>query len=117
MKILLILYLFPLFLIGCSSSSDLPAINNADQLAMDCDLLIQKSTTDTIDSEQWPESIKALKPVTVKRDGKAIFITTYADTGVGARGYAVSREKPQDSNHYVISTTSYKDIYRFDLKP
>ncbi len=117
MKSFLALLLFPLLLLGCSSSSDLPAISDSGRLSSDCQELLGTSATDTIDASQWPDSIKSLKPLPVIRNGNTIYITTFAQTGVGARGYAVGREKPQPPDHYVISSTSYPNIYRFEVLP
>jgi hypothetical protein len=117
MKSFLLLFLVPFLLLGCTSNSDLPAIKDPGALVNDCDVLASKDTSGTIDLTQCPESIKSLGPVSVRREGKSIYITIFQGTGMGARGYIVSREKPLGSDHSFISETAYKDIYRFDFKP
>jgi len=57
-----------------------------------------------------------LKPVNVTKEETGIYITTFAGTGVGARGYVVADHKPADATHLVISDTSYPHIYRFDFR-
>ena len=115
MKRFFLLLLLPAFLAGCSSS-DLPAVTDPTQLAKDCDTLVG-GTVDSIPPDQWPDSIKNLQPVSVQREGESIYITTFAATGVGARGYVVCRATPSSHDHYTIVATPYPDIYRFDLAP
>ena len=116
MKLFLIPVLAVLSFSACFSPS-LPAIDNPTQLTTDCEPLLQDAALTTLEKDKWPDSIKKLNPVMVNKDGQGIYITTFAETGIGARGYVVAHEKPLSTDHYSISETSYPDIYRFDFKP
>jgi hypothetical protein len=96
-----------LVFLACSAPAAEPA----------CGALLQDSTLTTIDREKWPEAIKKLNPVAVRRDGDAIYITTFANTGIGARGYVVATTKPPSNEHYTVSDTPYSGIYLFDFTP
>jgi hypothetical protein len=119
MKVLL----FPALLVlavlcACTTSlRDLPAIDNPTQLTADCDALLQDPALTMLDQDKWPDSIKKLSPVMVNKEGAGIYITTFAETGIGACGYVVSHTKPADTDHYSVSATPYPNIYRFDFKP
>jgi hypothetical protein len=116
MKAAVVPLLCVLFLIACSSGR-LPAVADADQLVKDCDALSKNNVGTDIPPDQWPASIKALKPVAVENDPNGIRIATYAETGIGSYGYLVSHTKPDNTEHLVFSQTEYANIYRFDLKP
>jgi hypothetical protein len=99
--------------IACSAVN-LPPIDDPARLTKDCDVLLAdpKATS----ANNWPDSIVKLHPVMVEKEGGAIWITTFAQTGVGAWGYVVCHSKPGGA-HYSISETAYAGIYRFDFKP
>jgi hypothetical protein len=106
-----------LVFLACSAPAAEPAIGDPAQLKAACGSLLQDSTLTTIDREKWPEAIKKLNPVAVRRDGDAIYITTFANTGIGARGYVVATTKPPSNEHYTVSDTPYSGIYLFDFTP
>jgi len=87
------------------------------QLLRDCDALLAGENVYSIESGKWSDSIRKLKPISVTKEKAGIYITTFAETGVGARGYVVAHNKPANAEHLVISDTSYPNIYRFDFKP
>lgn len=116
MKRLLFLFSFSLLLGGCSPRQALPPIADPLALRVDCEGLVQK-TSALFNKDEWPASIQALNPVTVTREGQAIYIATFAQTGVGARGYVIGKEKPASTNHSTISDLPLQGIYRFDFSP
>ena len=112
-KNILLIGLFVFMSIGCASHS-FPPIDNPDQLANDCDALLGGAA---IDAVHWPVSIRSLNPVSLDRGVNYIMITTFAQTGAGARGYVISRQKNLQITHYIITASQYPDIYRFELVP
>ncbi len=101
---------------GCSSNN-LPPIDKPDQLVKDCDSLPAGRADATIDQAKWPASIRRLNPVAVDGGGNYVRITTFAQTGTGARGYIVCRQNHLQIARYKITTSRYPDIYQFELIP
>ena len=116
MRTLLLFVLFSVFALSACSSSNLPPIGDAAQLKADCDALLQTDNP-ILASDVLPKSIKSLNPAAVVKRDAAIWITIHAQTGEGAWGYVVAPARPASINHYLISTTEYSGIYRFDFVP
>ncbi len=105
-------------LAACSSPAALPLITDAPQLVKDSQALaITTPAGHQIPPDRWPTSIKTLNPVFVSREADGLHITTYAETGEGARGYVIAPTAPPDNDHFTFSPTPYPQIYRFDFKP
>jgi hypothetical protein len=100
---------------ACTPTS-LPTIEEPAQLLHESDALSATEKIGSIPANKWSGSILKLKPDSVTKEETGIYITTFAQTGVGARGYVVADHKPADSTHLVISDTPYPNIYRFDYR-
>jgi hypothetical protein len=107
------LTLLVFMLVGCATNN-LPPIDKPDQLVKDCDALLAGGA---IDPTQWPASIRSLNPVSVNRGGNYVMIITFAQTGMDARGYVVSRQNNLQITRYKITASQYSDIYQFELIP
>ena len=103
-------------LVACSSHA-LPSITNATQLVTDSENLKTDGVAHQIPRDKWPLSILALNPISVSREDDGVHITTFAETGVGSRGYLVSTTKPVNTDHFTFSETEYPNIYQFDFNP
>jgi hypothetical protein len=112
----LALFLFVVLSFAACLPTDLPTIEEPAQLLRESDALLATETIGSIPANKWSGSILKLKPVSVTNEGTGIYITTFAETGAGARGYVVADHKPANSTHLIISDTSYPNIYRFDFK-
>ncbi len=113
---ILLVLLVVLVPFGCSTD-DLPSIENPDRLVKDCDALLIGSPNSKIDPAQWPASIHSLNPTLVEREENYIIITTFAQTGIGTRGYMISRQNNFQVAHYKITPSQYPNIYRFEFVP
>jgi GTP-dependent phosphoenolpyruvate carboxykinase len=47
----------------------------------------------SIPPDKWPNTVQKLKPATVTKEETGIYITTFAQTGIGARGNALLGKK------------------------
>jgi len=103
-------------LVACSSP-ELPPVANATQLVTDSENLKTDGVAHQIPHDKWPASIVALNPISVSREDDGVHITTFAETGVGSRGYLISTTKPVSAEHFTFSETEYPNIYRFDFNP
>jgi hypothetical protein len=112
----LALLLFVVLSFAACGPNSLPTIEKPAQLLHEGDALSAKEAIGLIPANKWSVSILKLKPVSVEKEETGIYVTTFAETGVGARGYVVADHKPANSTHMVISDTSYPHIYRFDFK-
>jgi hypothetical protein len=100
----LALVLAVLSFVGCSPTS-LPGIELPAQLLHDSDALSAEEDIGSIPANKWPDSIQKLKPTCLTKEKTGIYITTFAETGIGACGYVVAHHKPANSDHLLISDT------------
>jgi hypothetical protein len=99
--------------VGCSTNP-LPPIDKPDRLVKDCDALLAGGA---MDRDHWPASIRSLNPVSLDRGENYIMITTFAQTGAGARGYIICRRNNLRIDNFKITASHYADIYEFELVP
>ena len=108
--------LFVLLLLG-GCSHPLPPIPDAAQLVKECDALISNATSREVQPDQWPPTIRALAPLSVRAEKNYVIITIYAKTGENACGYVVCSSVIPQIDHERLSSTSYPRICRFDFYP
>jgi hypothetical protein len=88
-------------------------------------MLVPSTPDGLIPPEKWRESVRDLKPVSVKREGTVIEITTFQGEGLDSRGFHVhplseakvinGEVQPRLAHWKEIDL--YPGIYRFEYIP